>query len=435
MPSVILVPRHKTVGEVHAPLGIIPSVIRQQRIVPTGLAAVADPGRDAVPRIIQSEIVIAEVVMVIRPADEQMNEQGTGVDRDLGHIAEAGVDPGERHGRKQCSAVGEVIVPKTGGVNAAVRRPVVVVGNPDPAFIGLGPIARPPLVIVLDPEPATGRPEVVPIRRGDVGALLQTFGRRRQVSEFLFLDGGPKAGNPLKPILDFGPIAGKPSLIGRDIPPETADPDKVLFFHFPAPIAGNPLHVLARGRRLGRNFIDGFGRLFLDDQTGFGLTRVRIGEGFVKRSAGQGLIILIELILGLVGPIGRRTEFRGGILGKSEADSHRTRPEKHGNESGNCPVTQHRICPRKGLNERKNMTRRTSRAKHVPSAWRPAGCFAFFPKLPSRMSMANTQWLELGFCCPRGPQRDRFACARLANRMGAKRPTRDPLAIVRMGEF
>jgi hypothetical protein len=93
----VLVPSRETFRQVHAASSVGPLIVGQQRIIPTGLAVVSDPRQNPQPGIIH-RVVIPEVVMVIGPAHEQMDEQDGGINRDPGHEPKAGVELGEPHG-------------------------------------------------------------------------------------------------------------------------------------------------------------------------------------------------------------------------------------------------------------------------------------------------------------------------------------------------
>ena len=89
------------------------------------------------------------------------------------------------------------------------------------------------------------------------------------------------------------PVAGHPLAARRRLTPDPADPEVIVAGLVPAPVAGDPLDVLAGRLLVRRHLLDRRRRLFADDQSRRRIVDHRRGEGLVHRPAGQDLHILI----------------------------------------------------------------------------------------------------------------------------------------------
>ena len=164
--------------------------------------------------------------------------------------------------------------------------------HPDPVGAILNPDSRPPQVAAA-PDPATGNVEAGIGRLGDGRTNLD---RSRRLWEILNLGLGllsesllrrdrflPEARRPLPAALHLTPRTGHPDAARRRRSPETANPDVLRVLIVPVPVARHPLNVVPLRLLVGRQFLDGVGRLLGHDRRrggGFG----RGGERLVHRS-------------------------------------------------------------------------------------------------------------------------------------------------------
>ncbi len=300
---------------------IRPLVVREDGIVEVSAATEGRPGIEVevVTRLIA--VVIAVVVMPVVRADEQVHEQRSRVDDDRRRVDEVRLLINrllKRHRREHHAAIEECEVPESRHEDAAVRRPDVLIGNPDPVGHRRRPIAGPPLVIRRLPCPAAGNPEVISFRSLDVRSLFKRSRRFRQVGDLLGLVARPEARDPLESTRVFGPVARHPASIAWNIAPQPADPQKLLAVGIPAPVPRNPGDVLALRHLLGRNLVDRFGRLLVDHHSRLGIRHIGIREGLVHGAASQGLVAF-----GFI-PRGRRISAGRGreILGRQAERRH-----------------------------------------------------------------------------------------------------------------
>src|SRR5262249_48258369 len=157
------------------------------------------------------------------------------------------------------------MVPETLDKDEAERRPTIVGRQPDPIWVVSDPVPGPPEVTILLVDPAAGYVRAVIVRRGRGRAFVDRRRRRGYVGHLFLIDRGPVAGNPLPAVLQGLPVARDPLPIGRGDAPESAHPNEVLLPLVPAPIAGNPYHVFPFGFLIGRHFVNGLGRLLVND--------------------------------------------------------------------------------------------------------------------------------------------------------------------------
>src|SRR5262249_22068605 len=130
-------------------------------------------------------------------------------------------------------------------------------------------------------------------RRGRRGAGIDTRGRGRQILDLVQIGVGPEAGGPLPTVLDLLPMAGHPLAVGRHGAPEAAHPDGILAVLVPLPVAWKPLNVVALGLLVGRQLINGRGRLAWHNGRWRGLARGRLGERFVNRPSCQDFYAIV----------------------------------------------------------------------------------------------------------------------------------------------
>lgn len=288
-------------NQVHVSLRVRPLVVRQHGIVNVPALPVRVPRieTEAIVRLVA--VIVAVVVMRVTGADEQMQQQRCRVDDHRRRIAEVrlAIDGlPKRDGSEHYTAVDHVEVPPAGNEDAAVRRPDVLVRNPNPFRDGGSPVSRAPLIVARLPDPAARNPEIVAVRRSDVGTLLDRLGRRRQICDFFDIVVRPEAGNPLVPLRNASPITWDPPRIARNISPQPADPDEPFLLGIPAPIPGNPDDVIPFRHLVGGEFINRFGRLLFDDHAGCWIAGVGVRERLVHRPAGERLIVATAVLEG-----------------------------------------------------------------------------------------------------------------------------------------
>src|SRR5205085_12160452 len=107
------------------------------------------------------------------------------------------------------------------------------------------------------------------------------------VLQFFLGLGSPEAGDPLPTIFHLTPVAGKPFAPRRRRAPGAAHPDVIVLGLVPTPVAGDPLHVVARGLLL-RWFLGDWIRWFLGYDVRWLLTGIAgLSERFVDGTAWQ----------------------------------------------------------------------------------------------------------------------------------------------------
>ena len=164
-----------------------------------------------------------------------------------------------------------------------------------------------------------GRARFEALRRRRAGT---TAGLARTLALCLtVLTGIHVPGDPLVTPVDLVPVAGHPLAVGRRLAPDAADPEVVVARDVPAPVARDPLDVLAGRLLVGRHLLDRVGRLLGDDRSRRRVVNHRRGERLVDRAAGQDLPALgIGLVSGRslralrIGPVGDRGRSRGRVL-------------------------------------------------------------------------------------------------------------------------
>jgi hypothetical protein len=119
------------------------------------------------------------------------------------------------------------------------------------------------------------------------GAFFQALGWSRVIDDLFFSFGHPEARHPLKTVGHFGPVAGNPTLSGRNIAPNAADPNEIVSFVVPGPVAWHPNDVISLRLIFWGDFLDRFGGLLCDDQGCFGIVDNRFGKSLMNRAAGE----------------------------------------------------------------------------------------------------------------------------------------------------
>lgn len=107
------------------------------------ISRVPEPGIDAVAQV-GAAVIVAEVIVVIAQADEEVVVQAAITDCIPGPVKPTRRVPkwSVKIGRReQQSAVYERVIPIAAAEFVAIRRPVVIRGNPNLIVVRLGPVA------------------------------------------------------------------------------------------------------------------------------------------------------------------------------------------------------------------------------------------------------------------------------------------------------
>ena len=270
---------------------VLPAVMRVDRIT-AATAGVVGKRCEKSPVTVSRFVIVAKVVMTIaRPQKEVIRKNGDTDHRGRGIIIirlqihrAPEMDRGEQN-----AAPGHRIVPIAIHINTAAARPAIIGRYPDPIFPDGSPIPGPPSVTVVAVAPVAWNPTMIARGGLDVRPDLHAAGRLGQVGNLRGFRVLPVTGRPLVLAIRIRPITWHPLPARRQIPPNSADPQKVVLLLIPRPVAGNPGDVVTFQLLLRRHLLDRGWRLDFHQNTRLGIVRNRPGEGLMNRPPGQNL--------------------------------------------------------------------------------------------------------------------------------------------------
>jgi hypothetical protein len=279
-----------------AVVAVAPAVVGENRVVTTARVVIVIAGIIAACPVIR-RVIVTEVVVTVARAQEQVIREYREADHQPRRVAISsdGVNRAMKiHGREYHAAAGNRVVPVTIHEDVATRRPTVSRWHMDPVHACRRPIAGAPDIVVSLIEPSARQPGVIRAGSGDAGPGLNAARRCGQVGHLGERGVRPIAGDPLETVAGDGiPITGKPLPAGRQVPPDSADPEKRALFLVPGPVARNPDHILALRLVLGRQLFNRSGRGGIDDDAGFRIKSHDACEGLVHGTPGEEFITVI----------------------------------------------------------------------------------------------------------------------------------------------
>src|SRR6185436_11741017 len=126
---------------------------------------------------------------------------------------------------------------EAGNEDVAARCPDPMDRGPNPVRPRNGPVSWLPSIAGVV-NIVAGNPKIVVARLRTARAVFERFWRGfGNICHLLVLGGSPESRSPLESASCWAPVAGHPSLSGRNIAPHSADPQKIVAVVIPGPIA------------------------------------------------------------------------------------------------------------------------------------------------------------------------------------------------------
>src|SRR5690349_16994721 len=122
----------------------------------------------------------------------------------------------------------------------------------------MGPVARAPDILLVTIFPLTGNPDCIRIAWRGTGATLDRLWRLRKIDPpVVHLRRSPESRRVHPGSVLLHPFPRLPRSAGRNIAPEAANPEEVVFVLVPLPVSRDPFDVLTVRLRFRRKFRDG----------------------------------------------------------------------------------------------------------------------------------------------------------------------------------
>lgn len=240
---------------------------------------------------IERVIEVAEVEPAARSDEARVKERAEADDEGR-LIAPASVLP-ERHRKvrwriRQTAQI-EGLFPVAIDKDVTVRRPNVVRGDPDAAFLERRPVTGPPDKAPVAVDPRARHVRRLIVRRRRLRTLVERGRGLRRVGNLRLVGIGPEALNPAPPVIGLLPVTRNVLAILRRHAKHAAHPNMIFAFRVPRPVARYPLRVFNIRPFCRRFFRQGWRRRLGHHRPRLGCDAKWLRECFVQGAARQNL--------------------------------------------------------------------------------------------------------------------------------------------------